>query len=474
MTELSEAINAAMAKYFKHTESILPGFFAHELTAPIRLQPWRVVMNPGVFFTSDEDIERFNETQIFAGVRLWTAHFELESMDELIDEAIVKGKAEREELPGGGEHISFKSEEPLKIPGIAEASPLKVPGREAPLTFLEAALWGAVQDAEEAGDVEKAHRLFNEFYNPVQITAESEEPLKQDVYPVVSHVAGLSKLTAKITEILNAETYNIDVSGKNEGRKVYTSIRLDYDDSSVSLSKPMDAFDREVQDAVATLYAAGNLVITPPQVYRAMTGAPNSRRPSNRMLEEIEASMDKQRRIMAVIDYSEELRGRLLDGESITKTKLEHWMIDASKVTVVTAKGTKSVGYQIHAAPILYEHDKRTRQITSYPMELLEATASVASNTRRNTLIRAYLIKRIQQMKNHSCPKQIKYETIMANIGEAGAGREAKKAVMEATRSYLDAFRKEGFIKAWKEYRAAREKAGRTITGVEIELEAVS
>lgn len=474
MTELSKAINEAMAKYFKPTESILPGFYAHELTAPIRLRTWRVVMNPGVFFTSNEDIELFNETQNFAGVRLWTAHFELEGMDELIDEAIANGQAERETLPDGGERVSFKSEEPLKIPGIAEASPLKVPGREAPLTFLEAALWGAVQDAEEAGDEEKAHRWFNEFYNPVQITAESEEPLKQDINPVVSHFAGLSKLTAKITEIPNAETYDIDVSGKNEGRKVYTSIRLDYDDSSVSLSKPMNAFDRETQDAIASLYAAGNLVITPPQVYRTMTGAPKSRRPSNKMLEEIEASMDKQMRIMTRLDYSEELRGRLLDGEEITEARIERSMLAASKVKVVNAKGTESVGYQIHAAPILYEHDMRTKQITSYPMELLEATASVASNTRRNTLIRAYLIKRIQQMKNHACPKQIKYETIMANIGEAGAGREAKKAVMEATRNYLNAFKKEGFIKAWEEYRAAKEKTGRTITGVEIELEAMS
>lgn len=215
MTELSKAINEAMAKYFKPTESILPGFYAHELTAPIRLRTWRVVMNPGVFFTSNEDIELFNETQNFAGVRLWTAHFELEGMDELIDEAIANGQAERETLPDGGERVSFKSEEPLKIPGIAEASPLKVPGREAPLTFLEAALWGAVQDAEEAGDEEKAHRWFNEFYNPVQITAESEEPEELPLFTTpLDGIITAHSLTNKLIDALYQIAFMDGTQGK--------------------------------------------------------------------------------------------------------------------------------------------------------------------------------------------------------------------------------------------------------------------
>lgn len=469
MTELSEAISEAMPEalneYLARMETLYgTNYEAISVRKEITFEPLGVTLKIGslLFFERGDIDQSTFEIPLF---RMKSA------LDNFLDSLSLKeeqGDYSTVTMDNGEEAKLFSTDEEL----LFTMEPYTLEGREPFVTLGELSLWAIHQWFKDNGKDSPVpvflYKIFPTLY------PESEEPLKQDVYPVVSHVAGLSKLTAKITEIPNAETYNIDVSGKNEGRKVYTSIRLDYDDSSVSLSKPMDAFDREVQDAIASLYAAGNLVITPPQVYRAMTGAPNSRRPSNRMLEEIEASMDKQRRIMAVIDYSEELRGRLLDGESITKTKLEHWMIDASKVTVVTAKGTKSVGYQIHAAPILYEHDKRTRQITSYPMELLEATASVASNTRRNTLIRAYLIKRIQQMKNHSCPKQIKYETIMANIGEAGAGREAKKAVMEATRSYLDAFRKEGFIKAWKEYRAAREKAGRTITGVEIELEAVS
>lgn len=343
-----------------------------------------------------------------------------------------------------------------------------------PLSLSELVIWSALYDAHESGDLEKYERMRRTAYG-IPEPPEEVQPLeahklpKQDNKPVKQHTQGISKVSDTITEIVaDGEPYTLLVGGKNEGQ-VKTQIALSYEDEGMAISKPMAAYDREVHNAVATLWAAGNATITLRQVYAAMTGSKSA--PAPTAIKAIEFSLDKQRRTFVRLDYSEELRGKTaeFDGETVTADQChyEAYMLNADKVTVLTAKGNEVTGYQIARPPILYQHDLTTKQIISYPQSLLEATAKVASNTETNISMRSYLIRRIKTMsrKGSRLSKQIRYETVFEAIGRQPETRKAKAAMVKTICSYLNAFIGQGLISGWEEYEqgSSHEKVGVTI-----------
>lgn len=476
--ELVEETSAAIAKYFKPTESIAPNMCAFILNADIKLQPWHATMHKGVFFVTAEDAKRLTEDSNISRLYLYALSFDemnlgFNNSEEELEKAIQEGKAERVTLEDGTTRIAYKDEMKMSLKVYAEQ--LKVPNREEPLSLAEAAIWGAIQDAEEAGDMDKAQRLYEEGYSPVKITADPtpqvEEILpKQDINPVITHVQGISKVSNTITELNNGEDTHLKVGGKNEG-SVQTFIKLNYDSDNMSLSKPISPYDREIHDAVATLWAAGNKTFTSAQVYRAMRGGNSALNPKRAALEKIEESLDKQRRTFVTLDFSQEARGRKLEfeGSPVTNLKRETYMLEADKVTIETAGGNKVEGYKISAEPILYWHDMTTKQIVSYPQALLAATSKVASNTDRNILIRSYLLRRIKSMSGSANSRQITYESILKNIGEAGANRKTQGVIRESVRKFLTAFKDEGFITGWSEYQTSNASHNK-IAGVSIKL----
>lgn len=355
-----------------------------------------------------------------------------------------------------------------------------------PLTMLEAALWAGFKDKKlelmaDGGPTEEIDVLFDEIIGLTAYLSKIDrwnqkaikpEPPKQDTKKPTTHIQPISKVADKVTEVMSGEAVLLDVSGGNEAkRSVLTSLSLNYDGDDLELSRPMAAYDKEIHDAVATLYVAGNRTFTARQVYQTMTGV-NSK-PSKKKLEEIEASLDKQRRTFVTLDWSKELRGKTteIDGETVTADQchLETYMLNAKKLTIRTAKGNEVVGYSIAEPPVLYQHAITTRQLISYPQALLEATSAVASNTNTNMLMRSYLITRIKTMTRPGAKiaKQIRYDTVFEKAGAEPKERKDKARLVKTIKRYLDAFVKEGLIARWSEYEAkgsSHEKAGVTIT----------
>ncbi|MCL1914727.1 MAG: hypothetical protein FWG10_12840 [Eubacteriaceae bacterium] len=84
---------------------------------------------------------------------------------------------------------------------------------------------------------------------------------------------------------------------------------LEYRDgqTGINLAK-FTPYDREVHDGVVTLYEAGNLVITPAMVYRAMNGMSETEKISPQAMEAVTNSLEKSRRIMATIEFAQEAK----------------------------------------------------------------------------------------------------------------------------------------------------------------------
>lgn len=392
---------------------------------------------------------------------------ELETVTEIAEDGTevrhIKGRAD-------GQPVQFKmSVEPVAPEG----------GR--PISLLEAYLWAMVGDVAQEGDEEFTNAIAHEALSMAMLEAEtnpwppeSRKPKlpKQDTKKPTTHIQPISKVADKVTEVMSGEAVLLDVSGGSEAkRSVLTSLSLNYDGDDLELSRPMAAYDKEIHNAVATLYVAGNRTFTARQVYQTMTGV-NSK-PSKKKIEEIEASLDKQRRTFVTLDWSKELRGKTveIDGETVTADQchLETYMLNAKKLTIRTAKGNEVMGYSIAEPPVLYQHAITTRQLISYPQALLEATSAVASNTNTNMLMRSYLITRIKTMTRPGAKiaKQIRYDTVFEKAGAEPKERKDKARLVKTIKKYLDAFVKEGLISGWSEYEAkgsSHEKVGVTIT----------
>lgn len=459
---MNDIVNEALKKHFKHAHSIMPGFAAIELDQDLKLHLFRQTMHKGVYFMRVDQIEEYQLN--IAKIHLHTLTMDGESLKQAIDEI--------EANPGSPESPQFEMEMvPIVPPQRAK--------KNEPLTLGEVAVWAAINDAEADGDKEKAHRIFDEAYSLGTVTEDTKKPAlaQQDIAPVATHLQGVSKLSDSITVLEAGEDYTLDMSGKNEGRQaVTTAVRLDYkEQDGIKISRPMTAYDRLVQDSVATLWAAGNKAFTPAQVFRTMAGIKGKgNKPSATSLSKVEESIDKQFLTLITLDYSEEARGRELtfEGEPVNEYKIQTHMLTGRKETIRTAKGSEVVGYRLLEAPILYRHDMATKQIISYPQTLLEKTSTVVSNTPRNMLIRAYLIKRTRRMKANA-PRElrcIQYSTLYEEIGEADAGKKARQAIRESAAKLLDSLIEEKEIKGWKEYTNKKDagRRGTAKTGIEI------
>lgn len=273
-----------------------------------------------------------------------------------------------------------------------------------------------------------------------------------------------SKLANKITELNFGAEVALDVSGKNERKKsVLTVVTLEYDGNDVNLSKPMTEFDREVHNAVTTLWLAGNQSFTARQVWHALTGTGSDKPPTKQQIARIEKSIDKQRFTRAIVDFSKEARGRdlELDGEPVTTYQIDSYMLNADKHKIETANGRMVEGYTVNEKPVLYRHSAMFGQVVSYSMRSLSAASSVGQNTDENIIIRKYLLRRIFMAKGKSkTSRRVRYEGVYERVGISNPNKKQRKRLNDSVIACLEACKAEKVIKGFTEYFEGRMRAG--------------
>lgn len=290
-------------------------------------------------------------------------------------------------------------------------------------------------------------------------------PLQEARKPVLYLVPN-SKVANKITDIDFNETVEIDVSSnRDKNKSVVTVVSLTYDGEGVTLSKPMTQFDRNVHNAVATLYVAGNRSFTTRQVWQALSSSDD--KPSDTWIQRIEESIDKQRFTRAVVDFTEEARGRTLDfeGTAVESYEIDTYMLSADKHMIRLTNGTEAMGYTILRPPVLYQHSAIFNQIIKFPIKLLE-TSSILQNTEININIKHYLLRRIDMAKRHGGNfGHVRYATVYEEAGIPDPDKKQRKRVNDAVLALLRLWQDEGHIKGFREF-----KEGRTRAGVDIDV----
>ena len=283
------------------------------------------------------------------------------------------------------------------------------------------------------------------------------------------HVMPNNKLANSLTkDIIDAGAIDLVVSGRGK-TEITTRCILSYEGDNVKLSgrQPCTEYDRNVADAVTSLFLYGDPshIITPATVYRAMIHSTGTETPSPQTLGAVTRSLDKSRFVRVQIDCTQELlrRNASLNGEQITGGKVDTYLLPLEKIEVM-AGGKKVTAYKIIKTPVLYDYARLTKQVLTVPAKLLDVPN--ASNTEQRISIKGYLLRRITVMKGKTQQSnRILFEKIWDAAGKPDPSPKEAQRIREYTFTVLDYWKKERYIKGYKAI-----KEGKAYTAVEIQL----
>ncbi len=292
------------------------------------------------------------------------------------------------------------------------------------------------------------------------------EAVVNTVYPV-NFLAPTDKVSnlAFSNELTGEHIQQLAMERRGSKKQITTLASIDFEklNGSVQIKgrKELTAYDRQVHDAIITLYVdGGNEYITPQMIYQVMTGNPNAYL-EKKQAEAISDSITKCMYSRLIIDASEEAKAYGFDS-----FKYDGSLINGERVTA-TLNGTVVECLRILRPPVLYEYANKKNQIGRFDIKLLNTP--INKNEEIITL-QGYLCRRILSMKNNpNLSKTIVYDTVYSQIevkaASDGALRKKKSKVRDHVKKILDYWKQEQFIAGYVE-----NKRGTRIHSVTIRL----
>lgn len=244
---------------------------------------------------------------------------------------------------------------------------------------------------------------------PFEYLENITKPAMSYIYPNDKTANSLQKLSIDgeeqpVKEVKDAQSYvtlNFDDAVK----------LTDLNKTNITFSE----FDQQIQEAVVSLMVAGNECISDHMIYKTLTQSGGHTTPP-RWAQDIQASMHKFSsvyitvRFDEIIKYFPELKNmnseEYADASGTVRTKL----LMFSEIIRKTKNGSNVCVYKMLETPILYTLANMKRQVGSIPIKALESDK--LKNTPENTVLKNYLLKRIDQMKKGKLSNDILFETI--------------------------------------------------------------
>lgn len=199
-------------------------------------------------------------------------------------------------------------------------------------------------------------------------------------------------------------------------------------------------FDKCVFDSICSLLVVGNKAISLGMIARNMMGKKNQYHPSEKMLKEIDETVNKLERIKICIDLTEEIYYfTQLQGKNLGESVMQSRFLEFRRVKTVL-NGTETHVLLFSAEPILLQYAKLRSQISNINGELLDTPTQKSKNL---LTVQTFLIQKINMLKlNKSLPQSILYESIynlFANEDLTERGRKGLHSrIRQAVTDILD------------------------------------
>ncbi|MCD7711993.1 MAG: hypothetical protein LUJ25_04615 [Firmicutes bacterium] len=223
----------------------------------------------------------------------------------------------------------------------------------------------------------------------------------------------LDKVNSKMWNLLETDTgeqlrFAVEKAGSKKQLNVIYSIDFDEaEQAGLRISKKLDAFDKRVYIAAASLYAYRVDTMTIGQIYNAMghDGAPGAKD-----REKINNSLSKMQMAHIFIDNKEEAS----EYKGYDHFRYDGYLLPLERVSrIVNGVAVDGVIHLLKEPP-MYTFAKNRQQITTIQRTLLQTPLS---KTNANLLLEDYLIERIARAKTGKGQKKILYKTVYDNTG---------------------------------------------------------
>lgn len=309
-------------------------------------------------------------------------------------------------------------------------------------------------------EIKPATQIFTDIF-PDYADQKEEEEHRQIVSVTVPKQ--VIKTKDKVSDLLTRDFFAeggeqfLRMESRQSAKPITTRVTFSYEGVDILSNKGFTAFDREVHDAIVSLFIAGNKFITPSMVFRTMAGKTNSEYINPEKIEEIRRSIEKCLFSKLTIDASQELTaykdlqatysGALIAAESMT----------------VTMNGQRVTAYRLLTTPILYRYAAGKNQIAQVPIELLNTPLNKTNDV---IVLQGYLIRRIEAIKNPKAKisNTILYETIYKTMSAEAATKQKKDKIRKECKAILDYWVKMGYIVSYEETTKGKSKYSIIIT----------
>lgn len=259
------------------------------------------------------------------------------------------------------------------------------------------------------------------------------------------------------------------VKGFKEGKAVYRAnkktakgiepivTRVSFTYKNVDIYAPKDgddkgftSLDKEVHDAVVSLYAAGNKVFSPAMVYRTMAGKSDATFVTPEKLREVTSSIYKCMSSIITIDASEE--ASIYGLESMYSQNL----IYAKAVTLKT-KGWEVSAFMLIDEPVLYKYATLKRQVFSVPLRVLDTPPSKTNDI---IVLQGYPVRIVESLRRPGSKMSnvILYATLYELLDCQEATKQKLQRIRNNVKSILNYWVEIGYITRFAETTKDRAK----------------
>lgn len=306
-------------------------------------------------------------------------------------------------------------------------------------------------------DKDKLKKAFDAYIKRLKELEEKDETpaaVVNTIYPA-NFLAPTDKVSnlAFSNELTGSHIQQLAMERRGSKKQITTLASIDFDSLNGSVQikgrKELTAYDRQVHDAIITLYVdGGNEYITPQMIYQVMVGNPKATLKA-KQAKAISDSITKCMYSRLIIDASEEAKAYGFDN-----FKYDGSLISGERVTA-TLNGTVVECLHILRPPVLYEYANKKNQIGRFNTKLLNTPIN---KTEEIITLQGYLCRRILSMKNNSnLSKTIVYDTVYNQLdikaASDGALRKKKSKVRDQIKTILDYWKQEDFIAGYVENR---------------------
>lgn len=247
---------------------------------------------------------------------------------------------------------------------------------------------------------------------------------------------------------------------------IQTRVMLSYDELVIKTrgNFKLSPFDREVLDAVATLYP-GNEYITSEMIYRVMMGKQKYQYVTETQKRHVRESMERfavARLRIDVADFEEKDSpiGRELRKRGVS-AHYESYMIAFE--TVQLRRGDKMTDfYHILQNPVVFNYAKSLGKVSEFPIGLLDTKVN---KTPRMIVLQSFLLRSIDSMYRGESSPFISIDAMYRAIDAGNETAQHKARYRNNAAAILDDWVKRGYIRGYKVH-----MAGRYIRGYDIQL----